>query len=194
MNDLFSFSKNALSDGLCEEYKDLWRAAGSDKKKLLALALRQQSIPFIATYCYQGKGFTKEFAEKEFAELINKKAAIQDADAVEGYNYSLWIGENGVLSASDDVLHLMWCKSTLVTVDAYKCPNLYISNKSDVSIVCEGFNSLRIYLFDESNVTLEDVGEESTVLIYKYSNLCKVVEGQYCLGKVKTFNKELRLL
>lgn len=193
MNELFSFYRNALNDGLCEEYKDCWRGAASDKLKLATLCMRQQSIPYFATYCYQGKGLSKEYITDEFSDFLNKKSAIQDADEVKGYTYSLWIGENGVLSASDDVLHLMWCNGTLLSVNASKCPNIYISNKSNVKLACDGFNSVRIYLFDESRLTLEDIDENSDIIVYRYSNMAVVEEGRYCFGRIKTFNKKLRL-
>ena len=78
-------------------------------------------------------------------------------------------------------------------IEATKCPVLYISNSSDVHISCDGFNSPRIYLFDDSCVTIDDSDENTDIIVYKYDSSAIVDVDKFCLGKVKVFNKELRL-
>jgi hypothetical protein len=63
-----------------------------------------------------------------------------------------------------------------------------------VHLVCDGYNSISIYLFDRSEVTLEDVDEESTIRIYKYGKDAKVNIGKFCLSqKIRVFDKQLKL-
>ena len=192
--ELFKYYKAALVNGLCGEYKGYWQASGDDKLKLITLAMSQQAIPHVVTYAYNGIGVTKKFIETEFKDYINEKTPILDADGVDGYTYALYIAENRILKPSADVLSLMWCKDITVELNACKCPFLYISNNSDIRLVLDGFNSPKIYLFDESTITIDDADETCSATIYKYSNKCNVKYGKYCLSKrIKEFNKELRL-
>lgn len=193
-----SFYKNALVGSLCEplcdEYKSKWRACGDDKERMVTLAMNHQSIPYVATYCSKGKGVTKAYIVNEFAGYINGYT-VRDADGVEGYTYGLYVDYDPAddLVVDKDVIHVMWTVGASIVIPETKCPTLYISNKSNVHVVCGGYNSLKIYLFDTSRVTLEDVDAESTVTVYRYSENAAVDSGRYCFGNVKEFSKELRL-
>lgn len=191
--EMFNFYKNALTENLCHDYKGLWQAANGDKEKLVRLALQQQSIPYFADFCYRGKGLSKDYILQEFGDYINGKYIAQDCDDVDGYTYELYVDYNGILSISNDVSHIMWSNISQATINATKCPILYISNNSTINISTEGYNSVRIYLFDESNVVLDDIDDESDVLIYRYSDKCSVELGRFCLGKINQHNKKLRL-
>jgi hypothetical protein len=68
-----------------------------------------------------------------------------------------------------------------------------MSNCSNVHLIGDGYNNVNIKLFDKSKVTIEDLDENSEVVVYKYSDEAKVELGKYCLGKVKVFEKDLRL-
>lgn len=192
MQDLFNYYKNSLADGLCDEYKGYWRRAGNDKERLVRLALSQQAIPHVLTYCNSGRGVSKEYITENFADYINGHI-VNDADGVEGYTYSLYAAFSGDFSLSADVLVAMWCNSPTIEIKRSKCPVLYIGCKSTVHITTEGFSSVRIYLFDDSNVILDDIDDNSSVVIYKYSGHCAVGMSKYCLGKVRQFDKELKL-
>lgn len=197
--DLFMFYKNALlgrisNEPLCDEYKRLWSACGDNKEKLLSLALRQQSIPYFVAACHKGLGLSKDFIKKEYKDLINGYT-IHDADNVKGYTYGLyvdWDYENDLV-IDKDVISAMWCVGTNMVVPETKCPVIYLSNKSNVHLIGEGFNSINVKLFDKSVLTIEDLDEESEVVVYKYSTDAKVEIGKYCLGKVKVFDKQLKL-
>lgn len=191
--EMFNFYKNALTENLCHDYKGLWQAANGDKEKLVRLALQQQSIPYFADFCYRGKGLSKDYILQEFGDYINGKYIAQDCDDVDGYTYELYVDYNGILSISDDVSHIMWSNISQATVNAHKCPILYISNNSTINLSTDGYNSVRIYLFDTSKVILDDIDEESEVLIYRYSDKCSVELGRFCLGKINQHNKKLRL-
>ena len=192
--ELFKYYKAALVNGLCSDWKGYWQAAGDDKLKLITLAMSQQAIPHVATYAYNGIGITKEYIETEFKDYINEKTKILDADGVDGYTCALYIAQNRILKPSADVLHLMWNKDITLELSACRCPFLYVSNNSDIRLVMDGFNSPRIYLFDESTITIEDADETCSATIYKYSDKCKVNYGKFCLSKrMNEFNKELRL-
>jgi hypothetical protein len=127
-----------------------------------------------------------------FKDYINGYV-VNDADDVKGYTYSLYVGKKGQISVTTDVLAMLWCDVPQVQIKATTCPILYVGAKSDIHIVCDGYNMPRIYMFGESHVTLDDVDENSQVVIYKYSDRCRVDKGKFCLGKVNEFNKDLRL-
>lgn len=194
MNDIDRYYKESLLANLCGEYKGEWKRAHSDKEKLVRLCLRQQAIPHVATFAYNGKGLTKEFVAKEFADYINGYT-VHDADGVKGYTYGLyvdWDYENDI-DVNVDVCSVMWTVGANIVIKETKCPVLYVSNRSNVHLVCEGYNSVNVKLFDKSRVTIEDLDENSTVVVYKYSDDASVELGKYCFGKVKIFNKTLRL-
>ena len=191
MDALDTYYKNALLADLCTEYKGRWRAAHNDKERLLCLSLCQQSIPHVATFAYAGKGVTKEYVMVNFKDYINGYT-VWDADGVKGYSYGLFVGKTDAM-ADKDVCSLMWFDGD-VNVPQTRCTTLYVSNKSHVRLVCDGFSSVRVYLFDESTVTLDDVDDETSVIIYRYGRRANVEIGKYCLSdKVRIFDKELRL-
>ena len=195
---MFSFYKAALngeiSTPLCSEYKASWRKCGDDKEMLVRLSLSQQALPFVATHAYQKKGLTKEYIKEHFKDYVNGYT-IHDADGVHGYTYGLyvdWDYENDLV-VDKDVVGVMWTVGANVVIPTSKCPTIYLSNRSNVHIVGEGFNTVNIKLFDESKITIEDIDKDSEVIVYKYSDKATVEEGKYCFGKVKVFDKQLKL-
>jgi len=191
--DLFNYYKHALSNGLCSEYKGRWRACHDNKEQLVKLVMAQQSLPHFIHYCYNGMGLSKEYIQETFGDYINGNSVINDADGVDGYTYSLYVGFKGDFKAAVDVLSLMWCNNTNVTVEMSKCPVIYVGCGSHVQLSLDGYNCPHIYLFDDSKVTIDDADEDSKVVIYKYSDKAQVELGKYCLADVKVFDKELRL-
>lgn len=191
-DEMFDFRKNALLANLCNEWDMMWVGCGNDKEKLMQLALMQQSAPYLAHFCYHGIGLSKEYIEREFKDCINGRV-FNDCDGVGGYTYGMYVNAIGTLQMPLNVVQILWCDNLNVVVPITKAIKMYVSNKSKVSITCDGYNSIIIMLFDESIVYLDDVDEESNVTIYKYSDNCEVVKRRYCLGKVKEFRKELKL-
>lgn len=186
--------QGAITNPLCDEYKGEWRRCGDDKESLVKLALRQQSIPFVITHCYQGKGLTKEYIKENFGEFINGKRKILDADMVQGYSYALYVDFKAVCKTDIDVLAFMWCDSPQVELNIARCPILYVGAKSEVHLVCNGYNAPKIYLFDESKLVIDDADDTCSVTVYKYSKDADVEIGKYCTTKkVNVFDKELRL-
>jgi hypothetical protein len=198
MDELLEFKKNAIlgkisGQPLCEEYKAAWRKCGDDKEMLVRLALMQQSTPYLSHACYESMGLTKEYILNNFGELINGKRTFENVEGVGGYTYQLYVGYDKDFEITADVTSLMWCNGSQLVIESTKCPTIYVSNRSKVRLVGDGYNSIRIYLFDESSVILEDFDENSSVLVYKYSKDARVEIGKYCLGKVKIFDKELKI-
>lgn len=198
-DELFNFYKNALSgslsEPLCAEYKNEWRTANNDKEKLVALSLRQQSIPMFATYCYNKLGLTKKYILSEFGNYVNGYI-VHNADGVEGYTYALYVDwdYDTDLVINQNVVHIMWTVGANIFVPQTKCPIIYLSNKSKVHLICEGFNSVKIYMFDKSEITIEDCDKDCDITVLKYSDKCKVLRGKYCLSdKIYEHNKELKL-
>ena len=192
--EYLEFLKDAYSNGLCSEYRDEIRKCHDDKLELMRLAMRQQSIPYMATKLASGVA-SKDYLLKTFGEYLNGYL-LKDCDGVPNYTYSWFVDYDydNDLVVDVDVAHISFTIGATVVVPQTKCPIIYISNRSNVHLVCEGYNAVKIYLFDKAKVTLEDVDEESSVTVYKYSDMCEVERGKYCLSdKIKTFNKELRL-
>lgn len=191
--DLFNYYKHALSNGLCSEYKGRWRACHDNKEQLVKLVMAQQSLPHFIHYCYNGMGLSKEYIQETFGNYINGNSVINDADGVDGYTYSLYVGFKGDFKAAVDVLSLMWCNNTNVTVETSKCPVIYVGCGSHVHLSLDGYNCPHIYLFDDSKVTIDNADADSKVVIYKYSDKAQVELGKYCLANVKVFDKQLKL-
>ena len=198
MDKLLEFKKNAIlgkisGQPLCEEYKAALRKCGNNKELLVRLALMQQCTPYFSHACYESMGLTKEYILNNFGELINGKRTFENVEGVDGYTYQLYAGYDKDFEITADVTSLMWCNGSQIVIKPTKCPTIYLSNKSNVHIVGDGFNTVNIKLFDESKLIVEDIDENSEIIVYKYSDKATVEEGKYCFGKVKVFNKELRL-
>lgn len=196
---MLEFSKNAIlgnisGQPLCQDFKQRWRMCGDDKGKLVNLAMMQQSLPYFVTACHNGLGLTKEYIKEHFKDYINGYT-IHDADGVSGYTYGLyvdWDYENDLV-VDKDIIGVMWTVGANVVIPTSKCPTIYLSNRSNVHIVGDGFNTVNIKLFDESKLVVEDIDRDSEVIVYKYSDKATVNEGKYCFGKVKVFDKQLKL-
>lgn len=195
---MFRFYKAALSGDLttplCASYKAAWRACGDDKEMLVRLVMKEQSLPFFFTHCYQDKGLSKNFILDEFGDFVNGKYTGIDVDGViDGYKTELYVGYNDVLSVSDDVLAVMWSAIPSLEIPTCKATKIYCACGSEVHLVCGGYNSIVVMLFDNSKIMLDDVDNESNITIYKYSDDAIVETGKFCLKEPKVFLKTLRL-
>lgn len=191
--EFLNFLKDAYSNGLCKEYRDEIRKCHEDKLQLVRLAMRQQSCPWVATKMYEGV-ITTDYILNTFGEYINGYT-LHDVEGVEGFTYGLYVDydyDNDLL-VDKDVIHIMHTVGANIVVPQTKAPTIYISNRSNVHLVGDGYNNINIKLFDKSKVTIEDLDENSEVVAYKYSDDAQVELGKYCLGKVKEFRKELKL-
>lgn len=196
--DMLEFYKNALLGNatgkpLCEEYKQEWRACGDDKDQLMKFALRQQCLPYIFTLSHQGKGLTKDYLKNDFKDYINGAQTIYDADCVQGYTYQLNVDLKRDWTITTDVSAFMYCEDRIVTIPQCKCPTIYVGCTSDIHLALDGFNSVRVHLYDDSRLVVEDADEESNVIVYRYSDDAMVECGKYCLCDVREFKKDLRL-
>lgn len=195
--ELFSFYRNSLlgevsNSPLCKEYQTEWRKCGEDKEALVKLALRRQSLPYFFTACYENLGLSPEYILDTFGDHINENRLHTNVDGIEGYSSQLFVQYDKDFTATADTTALMWCRNIKVEVPITRCPFVYVSNLSDVHISCVGYNSVYVYLFDESKVTI-DGDETCEVIVYKYSDVAMVERGRDCKCEVKTFNKMLRL-
>lgn len=196
-SEILKFYNNALqgtlTHPLCEDYRSEWQNCGDDKEKLVRLAVRQQSLPYVIAHLHENKGVSKDYIKKEFADYINGATTITDADGVHGYTYALNVDlwKNWMIMA--DVSAFLWCNDTNVTIMQTKCPIVYVGCGSSINLSLGSYNSIRVYLFDNSKVTIESADENSDVTICKYSPNAIVEKGEKCLAKVKVFDKELRL-
>ena len=194
MDGLFKYYKESLSDNLCDEYKSLWRMAMNDNGKLMKLAMCQQSLPHVITYAYQGRGMSKDYLLTEFREYINGYI-VKDADGVKGYTYAMFVGDSQLsdINGDIDVYAFLWCDDVCLEISEGMCPTIYVGCNSHIDISCVGCNSIRIYLFDDSSVTI-NADETCNVVVLKYSDKCNVIKDEFCLcDKIKEFDKELRL-
>ena len=192
MDDLMFYRKNSILANLCKEWDNRLRSCHNNKEKLMQLVLSRQAAPHFATFCYNGAGLTKEYCLREFGEYVNGMK-FYDVDGVDGYASNMYVDAKHAIVVDADTTQLLWCNNTEVEVPSSKCPVLYLSNKSNVNLVLNGYNSPIVYLFDESVLNVYDADETCKVTVYKYSDKAKAEKGKFCLGEVKVFNKELRL-
>lgn len=197
MDELFNFRKNAMlgaanGNPLCQEYAHEWAADEKDKAKLVALSLRQQSIPYFATYCNLGLGLSKDYILSNFGNFINGHC-IHDADKVDGYTYGLYVDTSGHFMLDFDVTHVMWCDGLEATIQEARAANIYVSNNSKLNIRCEGFNTLILSIFDNSSVTIEDADAYTKVTARLYSPQATIKGGKFCYSTIKQFQKQLNI-
>ena len=195
MDELLKYQKSALVNGLCGEYKGYWQAAGTDKRKLITLALSQQALPHLMTYCWNGEGISKKYILDNFNDYINGKQIIYDADGVKGgYTYQLYVDFNGTINEQADVNAFMWCDNPIVEMPTSRCVTFYVGCNTTLHISMQGFNNARIYLFDTSEIVFEEADKTCSATVYEYSDQCVTQIGQYCLSdKIKVHRKQLRL-
>ena len=192
-DEMLFFHKNALLANLCKEWATMWSNCHGEKEKLMRLVLMQQSAPYFATFCYNGAGLSKEYCLKEFGDYLNGRV-FNDVEGVKGYTYAMYISPSQGFKMAVDVAQILWSKDVDVLIPETKCPTLYVSNKSSVHLTLDGYSVVRVYLFDESEVVIDDADETCEVIVYKYSENAKVMRGTYCITpKVKVFNKKLKL-
>lgn len=192
MDEMTFFRKNAILADLCKEYNNRWAACHGDKEKLMRLVLMRQSAPFFADYCYNGRGLTKDYCKREFGDYVNGRV-FDNVDGVDGFTSAMYVDPPTGLEIAVDTAQLLWCDNVDVMIPQTKCPTLYVSNHSSVNITLEGFSSISVYLFDESVVNIEDADDTCDILVYKYNSRAQVETGKYFLGRIKIFNKTLRL-
>lgn len=195
MDELLKYRKSALVNGLCGEYKGYWQAAGTDKRKLITLALSQQALPHLITYCWNGEGISKKYILENFNDYINGKQIIYDADGVKGgYTYQLYVDFNDTINEQADVNAFMWCDNPIVEMPTSRCVTFYVGCNTTLHLSMQGFNNARIYLFDTSEVVFEEADKTCSATVYEYSDQCVTQIGQYCLSnKIKVHRKQLRL-
>lgn len=197
MDELTDFRKNALrgvlAAPLCADYRKEWFACGDDDGELMRLALRQQSLPYLITHCNDGYGMSKEYIKERFGKWTNGHV-FDGCDGVAGYTYAIYVDSEGILSPVTDITAFMWCNTMSLEIKATRCPIFYVGCNSHLSISCDGYNTVKIYLFDESSIEVYDADDTCEVIIYRYGNGADVACGEYASkGSVKVFNKELRL-
>lgn len=195
MDELLKYRKSALVNGLCGEWKGYWQAAGTDKRKLITLALSQQALPHLITYCWNGEGLSKRYILDNFNDYINGKQIIYDADGVKGgYTYQLYVDFNDTINEQADVNAFMWCDNPIVEMPTSRCVTFYVGCNTTLHLSMQGFNNARIYLFDTSEVVFEEADKTCSATVYEYSDQCVTQIGQYCLSnKIKVHRKQLRL-
>ena len=197
MDELMDFKKNALrgviAAPLCADYRKEWMACGEDDEELVRLALRQQSLPYLITHCGYGYGMTRSYIKKRFEKWINGHV-FDGCDGVAGYTYSMYVDFKGILSPVTDITAFMWCNDMSLEIKATRCPIFYVGCDSHISLSCDGYNTVKVYLFDESTLEVYDADETCDVIIYRYGEDARVMRGEYAQhDNIKVFNKELRL-
>ena len=193
MDDLIFYRKNAILANLCDEWNKKWSACHNDKEKLMRLVLSQQAAPHFATFCYNGAGLSKEYCQREFGNYLNGRT-FANCDEVEGFTYAMYISPSEAKEIGVDVAQILWSNPMEVIIPQTKCNRLYISNKSSVHLTLEGYNTVQVYLFDESELIIDDADDTCEVVVYRYSDNSKVERSTFCISpKVKIFNKTLKL-
>ena len=194
MDRMQEYYRNAILQNLCAEYKGKWRSASNDKKALFDMAMMQQSLPHLIYFAHNGIGLTKDYVETEFGDYINGKYTAIDVDGVKGnYRTELYVGENPLLSLSNDVSCFMWANVPSVKIKPTKAVKIYVGCNSNITLHLQGYNSITLMMFDESQVTIAECDDTNDVTVFNYSSDSVLVTDKYALAKVKTFQKTLKL-
>lgn len=191
-NELFMFYRNSLSRNLCREYSDMFKKNLGDKKRMISLAMQQQSIPYVATSIYEGWGVDIGYLKNNYKGYINGRYSLKDCDMVQGYSYELWCDYKASMKVKTDIVHMVQCECD-VNVRQTKCPTIYVSNKSNINLKSQGYNTIIVYLFDDSIINIDNTDSNTNIIVYKYSDNAKVIIGDKNEGKIKKFDKTLRL-
>jgi len=196
MDELLFFRKNAIESGLCKEWNDKWTACNGNKERLMELVLMQQSAPYFADFCYRNLGLTPAYCKRNFGEYINGNKTFIDCDNTYGYTYAMYVEPDTTepLTITNDVLQLLWCRDLTAILPMCRATKLYVSNKSNVTISGDGYNTIIVMLFDESKVTLDNIDDTSRVIVYRYSPNASVELGKFFIcHKFQLHDKELKL-
>ena len=188
--ELFMFYKNSLSRDLCKEYSNLFKKRGDDKDELFKLCMERQSIPYLATSIYEGWGVSIDYLKEAYKRYLNGRYTLNALSGGQSYSYQLWCDYRGSMKVKSATTHLLRCTGD-AEIQKNTCPYIYISNKSNINIKPQGYNTVFIYLFDESIVNIDNTNEFSNIIIYRYSDNTKVIAGDTM--NVKQFDKTLRL-
>lgn len=189
------FYKNAILRDLCQEYKVEWKKKMDDLEELIKFSLRQQSIPFFAAATYEGWGLSIDYFKRIFKDYINGKYTAYGCDGagMVGIGSQAYADYHFEVIVNPDVYvyHFVGCNSH-IKVPQTKCPTFYLSNRCDIDLTLFGFSSVRVYLFDESELNMKGIPSNCNVVIYKYSPNCKV-NCPNTSNNVHVFSKELKL-
>lgn len=160
MVDLLGLKRNALSLGLCGEYKDLWNNCKS-KKELVNLALDANGIEFMADSIAFGWGLSAEYLQREFSEYAN-----ENYTAIErGYTSKMFLNvNNGKIKPCSTLSLIVGCNCTIELSEGF-VGKIYVCGGSDVNIVecVESECELYVYGLDNKvSVIKNDAGINRT--------------------------------
>lgn len=192
IDEMFTFKRNALLANLCKEWDTKWSACRDDKEKLMKLALMQQSAPYIADFFYRGVGLSKEYVKRQFSEYIDGHTFF-DCDDVAGYTYGMYVDAQHPIEIKHDIVQFIWCNGTRVSLPQLRSTKMYVSNKSDLHIECEGYNNLIVMLFDESRIVFDKLATTCRVNVYRYDKRAIVDADASIMDMINIMDKELRL-
>lgn len=192
MDEMFTFKRNALLANLCKEWNTKWTACQDDKEKLMRLALMQQSAPYIADFFYRGVGLSKEYVKRQFSDYIDGHT-FYDCDDVSGYTYGMYVDAQHPIEIKHDIVQFLWCDNTRATLPQLRSTKMYVSNKSELHIECNGYNNVIVMLFDESKVMFDKLDNTCRVNVYRYDERAVVEYDESATYKMNIMDKELRL-
>lgn len=186
-----SFLRDAYANGLCDEYKGELKRCHEDKLRLVTLAMRQQSIPYVATKINEGV-LAREYVQS-FKEYANGYV-LNNCDGVNGYTYAMYVENTTPNTTQCDVTHFIWCDMDY-DVALTKCQTLYLSNSSHITLQCKGYNNMIVYMFDDSVLNIVGSLDTCHIIVYQYSDAC-IVNRMWDDAQddhIKVFRKKLKL-
>ena len=192
MEFMKDFKNQARSRRLCSQYAILWGQCKT-KEDYVRLSLMPSSIPYIATSSLKGWGVSTDDIYNNFGDIINGKKTIKDIDGVKDTTAVLYVKFDGKKKQiKENIVHIMETIGTIFTIKETKCPAIHVSNNSSIKIKGEGYNTISLHLYDNSNVDITDVKTTTKIFCYKYSQQCTVTCDETKVD-IKFINKELKL-
>lgn len=131
MNGLDEFKANAISNGICEEYLDLWDKCIS-KKDIMDMALRVKAIDYLCDAIAKGWGISSQEIVRKFSPYINGKYIHE----VQGYTSQMFCGIDGSLECKTTLLCAIDC-NLIITIPKNHICEIY-TTKSNLHLVGSG--------------------------------------------------------
>lgn len=166
MKDLDYFKNEATNRGLCSQYADYWVSA-ANKQELFNLAMKYNSIRYIAKSMYEGWGMSVDFLCNEFKDFINRKGhstQVIDGKEIKGL---MFVGTRGFYGDTKaDVFNIIACSGLSLKCENY-ATQYHINNDSSLSLTLPDDCHISIYLYDTSSVFIHNLDKQK-VIIYDY--------------------------
>lgn len=146
MNEtLENFKSESINRGLCKSFTDRWQKMQT-QDDFITFSLDPKSISYIALSTYEGWGLTTSYILEHFSNYINGREVPNSDSSL----FCMATGGYPILKLENNIMQ----SNISLDIPKTKCPILHINNGSDVTVNAQGFNTIKIYMYDTSKVKI----------------------------------------